>query len=78
VDWGVKAVFWNFPFLSCLGRVSVDLGPLFLAFVSRLTRENGREQTERNAPRTALLVSLIVLLLSIVLVIDFDPSNPGF
>ena len=70
-------MFSNLPILPALVVIPL-IGALFLAFVSRLTRAEGREQTERNAPRTALLVSLIVLLLSIVLVFDFDPSNPGF
>ena len=70
-------MFSNLPILPALVAIPL-IGALFLAFVSWLTREEGREQTEKNAPRTALLVSLIVLLLSIVLVIDFDPSNPDF
>ncbi|WP_298912273.1 NADH-quinone oxidoreductase subunit M [uncultured Algimonas sp.] len=70
-------MFSNLPILPALVVIPL-IGALFLAFVSWLARGEGREQTERNAPRTALLVSLIVLLLSIVLVVDFDASNPGF
>jgi NADH-quinone oxidoreductase subunit M len=70
-------MFSNLPILPALVVIPL-IGALFIAFVSWLTREDGREQIERNAPRTALLVSLIVLLLSIVLVVDFDASNPGF
>ncbi|MGB6229607.1 MAG: NADH-quinone oxidoreductase subunit M [Litorimonas sp.] len=67
----------NLPILTTLIVIPL-IGALFLAFISRLTRDDGRVQMERNAPRTALLVSLIVLLLSILLVIDFDASQAGF
>lgn len=70
-------MFSNLPILPMLVIIPL-IGALFLSLVSRLTSDDGREQIERNAPRTALLVSVIVLLLSIVLVIDFDTSNPGF
>jgi NADH-quinone oxidoreductase subunit M len=69
-------VFSDLPILPILVAIPI-LGALFLAVMSRLTRADGYEQMERNAPRTALLVSLIVLILSIVLVFDFDASNPA-
>ena len=69
-------MFSDLPILPILVAIPI-LGALFLAVMSRLTRADGYEQMERNAPRTALLVSLIVLILSIVLVFDFDASNPA-
>ena len=70
-------MFANLPILPILVAIPV-IGAIFVALTARLSGESGREQAERNAPRTALLVSLIVLLLSIVLVVDFDASNPDF
>ncbi len=69
-------MFSDLPILPVLVAVPM-IGALFLAVMSRLTGADGQSQLERNAPRTALLVSLIVLVLSIVLVVDFDASNPG-
>ena len=70
-------MFSDLPILPVLVFTPI-IGALFLVLMARLTREDGRTQMERNAPRTALLVSLIVLVLSLVLVIDFDTGNPGF
>ena len=69
-------MFANLPILPALVVIPL-IGAAFLAVISRLTGAEGRVQMERNAPRTALLVSLIVLVLSVVLVFDFDASNPG-
>ncbi len=70
-------MFAELPILPALTLIPI-IGAAFIAFMSRLTKADGRDQMERNAPRAALLVSGIVLLLSIVLVGDFDASNPGF
>lgn len=70
-------MFEGLPILTTL-----ILAPLFgaaiLMVVSRFTKADGKEQLEKNAPRVALLVSGFVLLLSILLVIDFDTANAGF
>lgn len=69
-------MFSNLPILPII-TVLPALGALMLAFVGRVTKDDF-DQLERNAPRVALLVSLFVLLLSIILVIDFDVSDPGY
>ena len=70
-------MFEGLPILTTL-----ILAPLFgaaiLMIVSRFTKADGKAQLEKNAPRVALLVSGFVLLLSILLVIDFDTANAGF
>ena len=73
-------MFANLPILPMLVFIPV-LGAIVLAAFARFSRRYGAEgqgQVERNAPRTAMLVSLIVLALSILLVVDFDASNPGY
>jgi len=45
------------------------------AFISD---EAGKAQMERNAPRVAFAVSFAVFILSVLLVMDFDPSTADF
>ena len=70
-------MFADLPILSILTFVPL-FGALLLVFVSRLAKAGQREQLEKNAPWVALLVSLVVFLLSLLLVIDFDPSSADY
>ena len=67
----------NLPILSFITFLPLVVA-MFLMFVSRITREDGKAQVEKNAPRVALAVSLVVFLLSLILVFAFDPSSAEF
>jgi len=71
-------VFHNIPILSLITFIPL-LGAIVLmlpaAFISD---EAGKAQMERNAPRVAFAVSFAVFILSVLLVIDFDPSTADF
>jgi len=51
---------------------------LILMVIAKFTKEDGKAQIEKNAPVVALWVSVIVFLLSLLMVFNFDPSNAGY
>ncbi len=70
-------MFEGLPILTFITFLPL-LGALTLVVISRLSNADAQAQIEKNAPRVALLVTGFVLLLSILLVFDFDRSNPAF
>ena len=50
----------------------------FLMFIAAISKEGGREQLEKNAPLVALVTSGAVFVLSVMLVLSFDPSSADF
>ncbi len=70
-------MFEGLPILSAL-IVAPLVGAAILMFVSKITREDGKEQVAKNSPLVALAVSGAVFFLSLLLVIDFDTANAGF
>ena len=67
----------DLPILSFITFIPL-VGAVMLAVFAWLGKESGREQLERNAPRAALVVSIAVLILSILMVWDFDSAEAGF
>ena len=53
-------------------------GAFMLAFFTWVVKAAGRERLELQAPLAALVVSGFVLILSVLLVIDFDSTQAGF
>lgn len=51
---------------------------LLLMFVAKVSKAEAKEQLEKNSVSVALVTSLIVLLLSVLLVVDFDPSTSDY
>lgn len=70
-------MFDDMPILSLITFLPL-LGALFLIFVAAITRADGKEQLEKNAPRVTLAVSIVVFLLSVLLVLDFDSSSAAY
>jgi len=70
-------MFENMPILSIITFLPL-LGALFLMGVSRFTPADGKAQIEKNAPRVALAVSIVVFVLSLLLTFDFDNAKAGF
>ena len=67
----------DLPILSFITFIPLA-GALMLAAFAWLGKASGRAQLERNAPRAALVVSIAVLILSILMVWDFDSAEAGF
>ena len=67
----------DLPILSFITFIPL-VGALMLAVFAWLGKESGREQLERNAPWAALVVSVAVLILSSLMVWDFDSAEAGF
>ncbi len=67
-------MFDNLPILSLITFLPL-LGALALMFFARISKSDAKGQLENNAPMVALLVSGAVLLLSILLVWQFDSST---
>jgi len=67
----------NMPILSLITFIPL-IGALILIFGARIAKADAIAQVEKNAPRVALFVSIVVFVLSFLLVLDFDKSNPGF
>jgi len=70
-------MFSNLPILSFITFVPAFVAILLIIF-SRLTAETGRAQLEKNSSWVALVTTLFVLVLSILLLIDFDGSNAAY
>ncbi len=70
-------MFENLPIVSLITFLPLA-GALMLAVFAWTGKANGREQLEKNAPRAALVLSGFVLILSLLLVIDFNSVEAGF
>ena len=70
-------MFDNMPILSIITFIPL-LAAVFLMIMSRMSRAEGKDQIEKNAPRVALVASLAVLVLSIFLVLGFDTTTADF
>jgi len=71
-------MFDNVPILSLIIFIPL-IGACVLMITSAFASDGpGREQIEKNAPRVALAASIAVFILSILLVMDFDPTSAEF
>ncbi len=70
-------MFNNVPILSMITFLPLIVA-LGLMLISRISKGDAREQLNKNAPMVALIVSCVVLLLSALLVWQFDPSSAAF
>lgn len=71
-------MFSEFPILSAITFIPLAVA-LILIVASRVsTNQDAKVQIEKNAPQVALVASLFVLLLSVLLVWEFDPSTADF
>ncbi|RKQ71649.1 NADH dehydrogenase subunit M [Litorimonas taeanensis] len=70
-------MFNDVPVLSFLTFTPLVVGVLLL-FWSRIAKPEAQEQLEKNSVMVALFVSSVVFFISLLLVIDFDPTNAGF
>ena len=70
-------MFNNVPILSMITFLPLIVA-LGLMFISRISKGEAREQLNKNAPLVALIVSSVVLLLSVLLVWQFDSSTASY
>jgi len=70
-------MFENYPILSFITFVPMVVG-VALLIISRISSKEAQAQLEKNSTWVALLVSSFIFIVSLILVIDFDPTNPGF
>jgi len=70
-------MFDAIPILSIITFLPM-LAAIFLMFVARISRDEGKMQLEKNAPRVALAVSVVVFILSLLLVMNFDTTTADF
>lgn len=70
-------MFSDLPILSFITFIPAFVAVLLMVF-SRLTAETGRAQLEKNASWVALVTTVFVLLLSVLLLIDFDSSSAAY
>jgi len=71
-------MFDNVPILSLITFIPL-LGAMVLVVTSVLASDAAaKAQIEKNAPRVALAASIAVFILSILLVMDFDPGTADF
>jgi NADH-quinone oxidoreductase subunit M len=67
----------NLPILSFITFIPL-LVALMLAVATQFNKGAARERLDIQAPKVALIASVAVLILSILLVIDFDTAEAGF
>ena len=65
------------PILSLIIWIPAAVAAV-LMFIMRVSGEDAREQLHRNVPRVALVATTAVFVLSLVMTLAFDASNPGF
>lgn len=71
-------MFESVPILSLITFVPA-LVACFMMFIARVSKgPEARAQLEKNAPTVALVTSLFVFILSVILVMEFDPSTADF
>ncbi len=67
----------NLPILSMITFIPL-IGALMLMVISRVAKDEGREQIEKNAPTVALWVSFVVFVLSVMMVLSFDRTSADY
>jgi len=67
----------NLPILSMITFIPL-IGALMLMVISRVAKDEGREQIEKNAPTVALWVSFVVFVLSLMMVLSFDRTSADY
>ncbi len=70
-------MFKGIPILSLITFIPL-FGALALIAMSRLSRADGKEQIEKNAPRVALFTTMAVFGLSILLILNFDTTTAEY
>lgn len=70
-------MFDNVPILSLITFTPMAVA-LIMVFLASVTPADGKAQIEKNASRVALWVSTVIFVLSLLLLIDFDPSSADF
>ncbi|MBC6402215.1 MAG: NADH-quinone oxidoreductase subunit M [Hyphomonadaceae bacterium] len=70
-------MFDDVPILSIITFIPLIVA-LFLIFITHISGEDALEQLEKNAPRVALIVTTVVFILSLLLVLNFDPSTADY
>ncbi len=68
----------NLPHLLSLVTFTPAIGALLLILFKALARSDDRAIVERNAPAVALVTSLFTFALSILMLLEFNPADPGF
>ena len=67
----------DLPILSFITFIPLVVA-IMLVIAARLNKGDARDRLDIQAPKVALIASLAVLILSILLVIDFDTAESGF
>ncbi|NNE58133.1 MAG: NADH-quinone oxidoreductase subunit M [Hellea sp.] len=70
-------MFNNLPILSLITFLPL-VGAIALMFFARISKGEARTQLDKNAPMVALLVSVAVLILSLLMVWQFDATSAEF
>ncbi|HHL43556.1 MAG TPA: NADH-quinone oxidoreductase subunit M [Hellea balneolensis] len=70
-------MFKGVPILSFITFLPL-FAAVLLIVMAKLSSKDGKAQIEKNAPRVALLTTLGVLALSILLLFDFNASDPAY
>jgi len=70
-------MFENIPILTFITFIPLIVA-LMLAVSTQFNKGAARERLDVQAPKVALIASIAVLILSILLVIDFDTAEAGF
>ncbi len=70
-------MFESLPMLSVITFTPLIVA-CFMMFMARITKKDAREQLEKNAPLVALVTSGAVFIMSVMLVVSFDPSTADY
>jgi len=70
-------VLEDLPILSFITFIPLVVA-LMLAVAAKVNKAEARERLDIQAPKVALIASVAVLILSILLVLDFDTAEAGF
>ncbi|MCF6292911.1 MAG: NADH-quinone oxidoreductase subunit M [Robiginitomaculum sp.] len=68
----------DLPYLLSLTTFTPVIGALLLLLFKAFARADDKGIVERNAPAVALVTSLFTFALSILVLIEFNPADPGF
>ena len=67
----------DLPILSFITFIPLVVA-VMLVIAARLNKGDARDRLDIQAPKVALIASVAVLILSVLLVIDFDTAESGF
>ncbi|MBL4617543.1 MAG: NADH-quinone oxidoreductase subunit M [Robiginitomaculum sp.] len=68
----------DLPYLLSLTTFTPVIGALLLLLFKVFARADDKDIVERNAPAVALVTSLFTFALSVLVLIEFNPADPGF